>query len=329
MAEKSFDCSYFVISLDLELIWGVRDKKSISDYGDAIEGVRHMMPTLLNVFRQYEVKATFATVGFLFHARKGDLLSTLPDNKPEYEDSNLSPYIDLERSIGEGEHVDLFHYGKSIIDQIKNEALHEIGTHTYSHYYCLEPGQQLRDFEDDIKLAIKVAEDYKIELTSIVFPRNQYAPDYLNVCKENNIVCYRGNESSWVFEPSNSTGQTIIKRAVRLLDSYFNITGYHCYSKKQLDDIIINIPSSRFLRPYDSKLELFDWLKLRRIKKAMTYAAKNNLIYHLWWHPHNFGRDSKENIRMLEEILKHYQFLHKKYDMQSYTMTGLVKKIKE
>jgi len=38
----------FVISLDFELLWGVRDKRTIADYGANIRGVRDAVPALLD-----------------------------------------------------------------------------------------------------------------------------------------------------------------------------------------------------------------------------------------------------------------------------------------
>ena len=55
----------------------------------------------------------------------------------------------------------------------------------------------------------------------------------------------------------------------------------------------------------------------------MDYAAKNNEIFHLWWHPHNFGRNQKENFIALRKILSHYAFLNKTYGFKSTTMEGL------
>ena len=52
----------------------------------------------------------------------------------------------------------------------------------------------------------------------------------------------------------------------------------------------------------------------------MKHAAKNGLLYHLWWHPHNFGANTEENFKTLEEILKYYEFLNKKYGFESKTM---------
>ena len=59
----------------------------------------------------------------------------------------------------------------------------------------------------------------------------------------------------------------------------------------------------------------------------MTYAAKNKLVYHLWWHPHNFGRNCKENMILLKKILDHYNYLNNKYCFQSITMSELSKEL--
>jgi hypothetical protein len=60
----------------------------------------------------------------------------------------------------------------------------------------------------------------------------------------------------------------------------------------------------------------------------MTYAAQNNLVYHLWWHPHNFGVNLEQNISMLNEILAHYKYLSHMYNFESVTMNDLTNKIK-
>jgi hypothetical protein len=59
----------------------------------------------------------------------------------------------------------------------------------------------------------------------------------------------------------------------------------------------------------------------------MTHAAKNNLTYHLWWHPHNFGINQDKNFVFLEKILKHYQKLNTQYNFQSVTMSKLAENV--
>ena len=46
-------------------------------------------------------------------------------------------------------------------------------------------------------------------------------------------------------------------------------------------------------------------------------------MYHLWWHPHNFGINQLENFAFLEEILVHYRYLNEKYGFTSCTMSEL------
>ncbi len=88
-----------------------------------------------------------------------------------------------------------------------------------------------------------------------------------------------------------------------------------------------NISSSRFLSPYSSRLQSLEMLRLRRILLAMTYAAKQGLVYHLWWHPHNFGIRRKENLLFLQKILEHYSYLQTTYSMESLSMGELANKL--
>ncbi|HMG82919.1 MAG TPA: polysaccharide deacetylase family protein [Ferruginibacter sp.] len=315
----------FVISLDFELFWGVRDVRSIKSYGDNILGVYAAIPKLLELFEEYGITATFSTVGFLFFENKTVLLQNLPASIPQYDDQRLSPYAAI-NSIGDDLTTDKYYFAPELIKLIQKYPAQEIGTHTFSHYYCLEKGQTTDNFIADITAAKKVAMSYGITIESLVFPRNQFNGDYLEAGKNLGILCIRGNERSWLYEARGRDKESLVRRAIRLADAYINISGHNCYTDEELRiDGLTNIPASRFLRPFSKKLALLDSLKLKRIKKGMTIAAKNNMTYHLWWHPHNFGIDQKENFIFLEKILMHYQQLNKAYGFQSYTMSGLSK----
>lgn len=170
-----------------------------------------------------------------------------------------------------------------------------------------------------------MAEKKGITIKSLVFPRNQWNFEYLNVLIKQGILSYRGNESKWMYKATDdTTKQDKIRRAVRLLDAYINISGHNVYSYKNCTkEIPFNFPSSRFLRPHSKKAALFDGLKLNRIKKSMNYAAKNKKIFHLWWHPHNFGTNTSQNINFLSKIVKHYSLLKANYGMESLNMKEL------
>lgn len=313
----------FVISLDFELYWGVRDKRKLTDYGPSLRKVHELLPDMLQMFREYNIKATFATVGLLFAKNKEELVKYSPEIKPSYSDPTLSPYSDNFAGVKESFKTDPYHYAWDLLQLIGQEyPEHEIGTHTFSHYYCQEAGQTLDEFRADLASAVTIAKAKGIDLSSLVFPRNQYNPEYLAVCKELGILTYRGNEKAWYFAPDSKEDTTLKKKIYRTLDCYVNISGHNCYKLTDLkSQLPYNIPSSRFLRPYmDKGGPLVEHFKLKRIKESMTYAAKNNLLYHLWWHPHNFGKNTERNMDSLKSVLDNYKKLNLQYGFRSVNM---------
>jgi peptidoglycan/xylan/chitin deacetylase (PgdA/CDA1 family) len=318
--------SLFIVSLDFELFWGVRDKRTIKDYGENIRGVRKVIPSLLQLFDQYKINATFAAVGFLFARKKQELVEYIPSVLPHYTQKKYSPYENnYLNTVGNSEEDDIYHYAESLIRMIQQFPNQEIASHTFSHFYCLE-NASLASFEADLIAAKSITSQYRIDLKTIVFPRNQYTEDHIGICKKLGFIAYRGNEQSAVYQPRKNEEQSRLIRGLRLGDSYVNLTGHHTFSINKEEDII-NIPASRFLRPYSPKLKMLDNLRLKRIRKSMTYAAKHNQAFHLWWHPHNFGINLRENLTFLEEILKHYQRLQHEFGMQSKNMKTIAEEI--
>jgi len=310
----------FAISLDFELYWGVRDKRALDSYRENLNGARRAIPDILDAFARYEVHATWATVGLLFLESRDELQLTKPKTLPDYTDKSLNPYPYV-ATIGNSEQDDPCHYAPSLIKMIASYPGQEIGTHTFSHYYCLEQGQSLQTFRADLVAALAAAKSLGIELRSLVFPRNQCNPDYLDVCRELGITSYRGNARAWMYKAANSAEQSPLRRLARLGDAYFNLSGQNCYLHSELEGgIPIEIPASRFLRPASKVLSAIEPLRLRRIKSEMSYAARHGLIYHLWWHPHNFGANTDANMAFLSEILRHYQFLSHEFGMCSLNM---------
>ncbi|MGE3992253.1 MAG: hypothetical protein AB7F49_30485 [Pseudorhodoplanes sp.] len=307
-----------MISLDFELMWGVRDHLSIREYGDAVLGVRTALPRLLRLFEQRGIAATWATVGMLMFDNRDELVEFFPRLKPGYVDRNLSPYGNFDE-VGRNEAEDPYHFGLSMMMQIVNTPRQEIGTHTFSHYYCLEPQQDVDAFAADLDVAIASAKRLELSLKSIVFPRNQYDSAHLEACRARGIHVFRGNESHRFYRPSPKTGEKLPKRFGRLIDSYLDLTG-HQGNHPQMTAGLFNVPASRFLRPFNSKLSFADPLRLRRITNAMAACAKQNLIYHIWFHPHNFGRNQDANFMFLTSVLDHFEMLRDELGWQSRSM---------
>src|SRR5919112_3657710 len=214
-----------IISLDFELHWGVRDTTPHDgNYQQNLLGVWEVVPRLLTLFEEYDIAATWATVGFLFAKSKRELQEFAPSVKPIYTDTLLSPYHE---PIGESEADDPLHFAASLIKAIRRSPRQELATHTFSHYYCLEPGQDREAFKADLSSALAIASKNDIQLRSIVFPRNQHNPNYDDLLVAGGIVCYRGNQNAWMYRASNAAGQTKLRRAARLLDTYINLAGPH------------------------------------------------------------------------------------------------------
>ena len=313
-----------VISLDYELLWGGIEKRFPEDYGQSnVRNVSTVLDRLTELFERYGVQATIATVGLIMKDNAAQALKEQPLPKPSYKKRVLSPYNNdyIGRIKKEDEHL---YFAPETVKKLQASKCYEIGTHTYCHFYCWEDGQTLEEFKADLQCAIETAKSRNIELTSIIFPRNEVKDEYLAVCSSVGINAYRGNPKRFFNKQSTKIGR-IFQRIARIADNYINISGHNTYTLDSLEvkEGCVNVPASRFLRPYSKKLSFLEPLRLRRIKNDIRYAAKHNQMYHLWWHPHNFGCNMQENLAFLEKVLDEYKVCNDRYGMTSYSMKDI------
>ena len=157
-----------------------------------------------------------------------------------------------------------------------------------------------------------------IEIIIYIVAKNEINIDYLNILKKYGIKIYRSNPNHNLYNKGQKLN--ILEKIIRVADSYINITGH--YNSLLKKDKICSIQGDRFLRPYKNKL--LSKLMIRRIKNEMLEASQNGKVYHLWWHPHNFGINLEENLSNLESLLVYYQELNIKYKMESVCMEELI-----
>ncbi len=320
----------FIISLDFELRWGAVEKWPAHQTENKFLNTRVAIYKILELFEEYGINATWATVGYLFADTRAELDFNLPDLKPKYLDSRISTYTSFsDGSLGNNEIEDKSHYAYSIIKQISKTPNQEVASHTFSHFYTLEDGQNLDDFNADISSAVSIANRMlSLELVSLVFPRNQFNSVYLEALSKHGFEFARSNPDNWIWRGATGISSRILAKflvLMRGLDLILPISNT-LFDSDNLDGVdgITLIPSSRFLRPYAKRESIINYFKLMRIKKEMTKAAKLGLSYHLWWHPHNFSADIHGNVKYLAEILSHYKKLNMKYSFQSKCMKDLV-----
>ena len=318
----------FSISLDFELHWGCFENMKVLDEKNQnyFKKTREAIPAMLDLFESHQIHVTWAVVGMLFNEDEDQWHLNLPKEIPGFLNEEVSAYAWVKKN-GFFSKKDPYHFAPTLIDKIKNTPFQEIGTHTYAHYFCQEEGQTAQQFREDLLMARKVSLEKNIEIRSLVFPRNQFNAEYLSICRELGITSVRSNPDIWYWASSAESG--LMKRLFRTGDAYFSIQPYKMVflSDIKKDEFPIQLPATRLYRPWNSKWPILNHLKMKRIFKEMTAAAKQGGYYHIWWHPHNLGNNPKECLVEIKQIIEHFKSLQAKYGFESLTMQETVDKI--
>ena len=109
---------------------------------------------------------------------------------------------------------------------------------------------------------------------------------------------------------------------MRLTDSYLRLSGPATtpWSQVLQRNGLANVRASYPLRPYAPQVRALEPLRLMRIRSSMRHAAMNQQIFHLWWHPHNFGAHTEENLSVLRQVLEDFDCLRRGEGMVSIGM---------
>ncbi len=313
----------FTVSLDFELHWGVFDKRDRESRMLCYNNTLRSIPKMLSLFEEYSVHTTWATVGSLFAGNEEEWKSFKPAIEPEYANACYSPYLWIKKHGLYPEKYNA-HFAPDAIEKILQSAGQELGTHTFSHYYCLETVKQPEAFAEDLKAANQAALKFKTKTTSLIFPRNQYNAQALKVCYDNGIKVVRSNPSAGFWSPVNDKGANLLRKVLRTGDAYVKLgagrTSYPLTAIKINKNEPLQLPASRFLRPWHPAQRYANKLKLRRVINEMQSAAKQQEVYHLWWHPENFGDYPQENLDNLKILLDQYKRCVNRYGMESWNM---------
>jgi peptidoglycan/xylan/chitin deacetylase (PgdA/CDA1 family) len=313
-----------VVSIDVELRWGLRDliPPDGGPYRENLLGARRALPRLLDLFRAYDVGATWAMVGFLMAGSRDELMAHAPppELRPAYADRRLDPYGE---ATGRDERDDPLHFGASLVARIADCPRQEIASHTFSHYYCLERGQTRASFAADLAAAARIAAARGVQLSSIALPRNQLNSAYAGALREAGIAAVRGNQRGWLYRPAtDAVDRSLPRRAGRLVDAYTGVTGSHVLAWPDVPraDGTCEVAASMFLRPYSPLARHLEAVRIARIQRGVRAAAAAGGIFHLWWHLHNVGRHIDQNLGALRTVLDTFAACREGHGMQSLPM---------
>jgi peptidoglycan/xylan/chitin deacetylase (PgdA/CDA1 family) len=323
------DYGALVISLDFELYWGVTDLYGpCGPYDANVLGVYQVVPGLLALFQEFGISATWATVGMVCANSTTDAEHYAPGRAPGYKRSSLALQL---RGPSRPEH-EKFYFAPQLVRAIAECPGQEVASHTFSHYYCLEEGQTIEDFELDLVAAIRILNKLGIRVQSIAFPRNQINPSYLSVLKKHGIIAYRGSDFGWMNSPgATSVQRAWAKRATRLADAYVPLSGDNTFSWSDVSrpDGLCNVRGSRYFRPHLPGSRLLEQKRLNRIIAGIESAARSGRLFHLWFHPEDFGRHIDENLRNMRLILEAFEENRRAYGLQSLSMCRVAETVQQ
>ena len=313
----------FIISLDFEMMWGAIFNDSVkAGYQHRTPYVKKIIPELLRLFKKYNMHATWAIVGGIACSNKEEaLLYASSSVKDPYSEQSLKDFI---RRIPEN-CADLY-FNKNLVNAIAMTKGQEIGTHTFSHFYYFEHGTPQIKLKDELVSSCNVLNTFEmVNVKTLVLPKNQVSEDIYSSMHEMGLSIIRGIQRNKRF---NKTSKFL--KYLRFIDAYIPICGDASYEYSEIfHDGIFDCRASRFWRTYLSKLSFLEPLKIYRIKRELTFAAKHNRVYHLWFHPHNLSSDYEKNLKQLEKLLIHFKKLENKYGMQSLNMCECASYVKE
>lgn len=315
----------FVISLDFELLWGIFDKVGESYQSEYFAATRRVIPEMLDRFAKNQLEATWATVGMLFAENEEEWKAYCPESPPTYRNKRLSAY---EWAQKHGLRPDV-HFAPELIEMIVRTPGQELGSHSFAHYYTLVRGQSPDQFRQDLQASQKIAFDkFGLRLKSLVFPRNHINELYLPICLEQGYHYVRGNPKNWYWQETQH--ESFSKKFFRSADCFFPVgkrSSYPLSEIRSFPEEPLIIPASRILRPYSQTSNSLNKTRLTRIMDEMEFAAKNAQVYHLWWHPHNFGNNPGASLQELDRLIQKFIQLQETYGFQSMNMKGLGEKL--
>lgn len=279
-----------VLSFDFEMRWGVHDVYGLDfdSYRTNLENCRPVVLSTLNLLAERKLRATWATVGALGLNDWDEYFSIAPP-PPAYLDANLAvrkEYADLDPS-------GTLHFAPDLIRQIVQTEGQELGSHSFSHLHFRELGVLPADFLADMSAVEKLFKArFGVVPVSLVYPRNQSA--FIDLLGQTSIGIWRDSEPAWFYDCNARRTNTLLPRALRLIDS---INPWVKRASKPEKGVVRASLLVRFGLP-----EPLWQLQLKRIRNELSGLAPGE-VFHCWWHPHNVGFELKAGIDRLRQVL--------------------------
>ncbi len=308
MGNSFFDKAVFTISLDFELLWGSFDsgkhRKFISHFEKngttAFDATRSIVDRLLELFRKYDVRVTWATVGHLFldscEESDGVKHADMPRARHRWFEQDwyaFDPCKDFREEP--------LWYGRDMVEKIlAAEPRHDVGSHSFSHVIFSDPGCTREVAEAEVKKCVELARDFDLKMESFVYPRNELG--HLDVLSRHGFKVTRGNMPFWFAKFHSRT----LRRVGHVVDDVLAITPDCGLPEKSPSGVWV-MPVSMFLQSMDGPRRFIPVSsRIRKGIRGIERAVRENSIFHLSFHPtENLCFRSEQMFYALEKIIAH------------------------
>ena len=294
MAGLALNQGVFTVSIDFELIWGTLDLFGPDRFRRACEVERKVVvDRLLELLAEFEIPATWCIVGHLFLDRcEGGHREMVRPHHSWVEDDWFArdPGTDIER--------DPIFYGRDLVGKIMACPVpQEIGSHSFSHVIFGDPGCSRETAQSELAACVRLAEERGFKLQSFVFPRNMVG--HLDVLRDYGFACYRGPEPGW-YESRNWPKP--VKRLAHLWD-VIAASQPPVSLPEYSESGLWNIPASMIYFPMDGIRRYIPMeRRVKRAVKGLEAAARQQRIFHLWFHPTNLAQETEVMFKGLRAI---------------------------
>jgi hypothetical protein len=287
----------FVLSLDVELVWGSFTHTSPAEFNRRYPDLRRVIASLLGLLAELEIPATWAFVGHLFlsECEKDADGRTHPEVvRPSFP---WYPHDWLSCDPGTSRAADPLWYGDDLVDAAAAcEVQQEIGSHSFSHIHFGDPACTAEAARSDLNACVELADRRDITLRSFVFPRN--SEGHHELLREFGFTCFRGVDPNWYRRVPGAA-----RRIAHLVDDALGVAPPVSVAHEALPGLW-NIPGSMLLMSRDGIRRGVPMAsRVRKARAGLNAAERESKIFHLWFHPFNLAVDVDRMLAALRSIL--------------------------
>lgn len=275
----------FVVSLDAELAWGYHryDDTPSERIGLGRDGWFR----LIELFDQYQIPATWAVVGHLFH-------TSCEGHHPDHP----VPEGWFAKDPGGVESKQGNWFGSELIRAIHEADVdHEIGCHSYSHVVFGDSETSPETAAAELRACKRLAAQEGIDLDSFTFPRNEVG--HLKVLADHDFVAYRATKPAGWFE------HTPLSKPAKLVHILTRARRAPLVTPTIEEEGMVAIPASLHLFTFEGAARrvvspIISQPVVDIAKKTIDAATRQDGVFHLWFHPHAVSTPANaERVRLI------------------------------